>query len=336
MASTCRSTWALGLMLGVALSARASLSQVSGGAGGFGGNAGGSAGTYGGSASTYGSNPSRNPTANERAKREASSGEYAGYGFGGANDRRVPRPAAFLDAGVLMNVRADEYVAVFAVSEEGATTIESNAKMDATLAAFKESLRALGVREEETYTDFVAQVRIYSYKIQDNITSEELVGFELKKNVSIHFRDKALLDKLTQAASRARIYDLVKVDYIVRDTLAIQERLREEAARIIARKAAAHARLLGARLVGPPQVVADKPSIYYPIEQYDSYTAAETEDISTLIEGGRVVRRARKSRTFYFNPLSPSLFDTVINPVVIEPVVQFTAYVRVRYDVGKK
>lgn len=343
MTSTCKSTWMLGLLLGVALGARAGLAQVGGGAGGFGGSAstyGGNASGYAGSAPTYGSNPSRDPrdpAANERAKRESYSVDYSGSGFGGAgaSNRRVPPPGVLFDAGVLMNVRADEYVAVFAVAEEGATPIESSAKMDATLAAFKVSLQELGVREEETFTDFVAQVRIYSYKIEDNITTEELVGFELKKNVSIHFRDKALLDKLTQAASRARIYDLVKVDFIVRDTLAIQEKLRQEAARILARKAAAHTRLLGARLVGAPLVIADKPSIYYPIEQYASYTAAETEEIRAVIEGNRVVRRARKSRTFYFNPLSPSLFDTVINSVIIEPVVQFTAYIRVRYEVGK-
>lgn len=70
MTSTCKSTGVLGLLLRVALGARAGLAQVGGGASTYGGNASG----YADSAPTYGSNPSRDPrdpAANERAKRES-------------------------------------------------------------------------------------------------------------------------------------------------------------------------------------------------------------------------------------------------------------------------
>ncbi|HEX8115758.1 MAG TPA: hypothetical protein VF521_00675, partial [Pyrinomonadaceae bacterium] len=39
-----------------------------------------------------------------------------------------------------------------------------------------------------------------------------------------------------------------------------------------------------------------------------------------------------KSRTFYFNALTADSFDLVIEPVVLEPVVQFTYYLKVKYD----
>lgn len=314
------STWMLGLILGSMLGARAGLAQFGGSAaGGFGGSAayGGNAG----SAATYGSNYSRDPAANERAKR------YPSYGEGAAR-------ATFIDAGVLMNVRADEYVAVFAVSAQGATTAESNAKMQATLSSFKQSLRTLGVRDEDLFVDFVAQVRLYAYKIEEQTATEQLVGFELKKNVSIHFKDTLLLDKLAQAASGAGIYDLVKVDYVVREGAAIRERLREQAFLIIRRKAARYQDALGLKLSGPAQVLADLPSVYFPIEQYDSYTAQEAETVE--LRSSYNLIRARKSRTSYFNPLSPNLFDVVINPVIIEPVVQFTSYIKVKYEPSRK
>jgi len=44
------------------------------------------------------------------------------------------------------------------------------------------------------------------------------------------------------------------------------------------------------------------------------------------------VQSPRKSRTFYFNPLSADGFDRVIDPVVLEPVVQFTLYLKLRYE----
>src|ERR1700754_3410686 len=42
----------------------------------------------------------------------------------------------FVDASVLMNVKADEHIAVFAVNQECATVPECNQQMDAAIAAF--------------------------------------------------------------------------------------------------------------------------------------------------------------------------------------------------------
>ena len=45
------------------------------------------------------------------------------------------------------------------------------------------------------------------------------------------------------------------------------------------------------------------------------------------------MEQERKARTFYFNALDGNGFDKVINPVVLEPVVQFTLYLKVKYEV---
>ena len=45
------------------------------------------------------------------------------------------------------------------------------------------------------------------------------------------------------------------------------------------------------------------------------------------------VRGARKSQTFFFNGLDANGFDTVLNPVITEPVVQCTLYLKVKYEV---
>jgi uncharacterized protein YggE len=242
--------------------------------------------------------------------------------------------AMFVDASVLMNVRADEHVAVFGINEECATVPECNQKMDATVAAFQSELRQLGVAAPDTFVDFAAQNKIYGYKIAGDIAKEELVGFELKKNVSVRYKDKLLLDRLVVAASRAKIFDLIKVDYVVTDTAAVQNRLMEEAARVVKQKAARYERLLGVKLLPAAQVFAERPSIYYPTEMYDSYTAFESEDIGRVYYRDKyTVQNARKSRTFFFNALTADGFDYVVNPVVIEPVVQFTVYLKVKYEI---
>jgi uncharacterized protein YggE len=262
--------------------------------------------------------------ANERAKRSV------------AKDDQPPDAASvFVDASVLMNVKADEFVAVFGLLQECATVAECNQKMDATVAGFKSGLKGLGLADSDVYVDFASQNKIYGYELAANVARERLVGFELKKNVAVHYRDRDLLDRLTVLASQSKIYDLVKVDYVVTDAAAVQARLWEEAGKVIERKAARYARTLGIKFRGPAQLYAERPSVYYPTEMYDSYTAFEGEDMeqdSDDLKRRYMVKRARKSRTFFFNPLDGDGFDAVVNPVVIEPVVQFTLYLKVRYE----
>ena len=259
-----------------------------------------------------------------------------------------------IDASVLMNVKADEFVAVFGVVKEATTVSEATTRMDATIAAFKEALRSLGVPESDLYVDFVIQNRIYAWVtatgtnalvsaladdgfggrgsarvIESATVREVLAGYEVKRNVSIHYRERSLFEKLLRAAARLEIHDLVKVDCIVRDIPAVQAQLREEAGRIIKDKVDLY-RKLGVPMSDLPQIVLDNPSIYYPDEQYSAYTAAEAEAIA--IDNSRVTAlRTRKSRTFYFNPLLGDGFDVVVNPVILEPVVQFTLYMKAKY-----
>ena len=186
--------------------------------------------------------------------------------------------STFVEASVLMNVKPDEYVAVFGVVLEAENVAECGRKMDATLKEFSDGVNALGVAADDLFVDFVAQNKVYGYEVTGDIAREKLVGFELKKNVAIHFKDRPLLDKLVLAAARARIFDLIKVDSVVKDVERIQDRLADEAARVIKRKTARTERLLGIKLQPPAQVYAEKFQIHYPTELYDSYTAYESWD----------------------------------------------------------
>jgi uncharacterized protein YggE len=241
-----------------------------------------------------------------------------------------------VDASVLINVRADEHVAVFGVLQECANVPECTQKVDAMVADFTAGLRQLGVAAGDVFVDFAAQNKIYGYELERerSLAREKLVGFELKKNVSVRYRDKAVLDKLILAAARAKIFDLVKVDYVVTNAAAVQNKLAEEAARVVREKAARYERLYGIKLLQPPQVYAERPSTYFPTEMYDSYVAHESESVDADDYRRKyTVHNARKGRTFFFNALNGDGFDAVVNPVVIEPVVQFTLYMRVKYEI---
>jgi uncharacterized protein YggE len=240
----------------------------------------------------------------------------------------------FVEANVLMNVKADEYVAVFGILQEGETVAECSRKMEATIKELAGALKPTGVGDQDLFVDFVAQNKIYGFEVMGDIAREKLVGFELKKNILIHYRDRSLLDKIVLAAARAQVFDLIKVDYIVKDTKRIQDRLMEEAARVIKQKTSRYEKLLGIKLQPPAQVYAERPAVHYPTQMYDSYTAYESEEISSASYRQKYqTQAARKSKTFFFNGLDADGFDDVINPVVVEPAVQFTLYLKVKYEV---
>jgi uncharacterized protein YggE len=223
---------------------------------------------------------------------------------------------------------------VFAVADEGESVAEVARKMDATLKSFTGDLKALGFQGESVFVDFIAQNKIYGFEVSGDLAREKLVGFDLKKNVSIHYKDRDMLDQLMAAAAKSKIFDLIKVDYIVKDVGAAQDKLMEEAAKVVKRKAARYEKLLDVKLQPPCQVYAERPAIHYPTRMYDSYTAQESEQFNAGFDRQRTrIQSARKSRTFYYNGLDGDGFDAVINPVVVEPMVQFTLYLKVKYQV---
>jgi uncharacterized protein YggE len=250
-------------------------------------------------------------------------------------DELPPTPTSmFVEANVLLNVKADEYVAVFGIAHEGETLADCGTKMDAAVKAFAAELKSLGIGGDAISVDFITQNRIYGFEVQGDLLQEKLVGFELKKNVSIRYQDAAQLEKLTLAAAKAQVFDLIKVDYIVKDVNRVQDKLMEEAARITKNKIARYEKLLRIRLQPPAQVYAEKSAIYYPTQMYGSYTAFGSEQAPGLDrERKYTTRSVRKTQTFFLNCLDGDGFDVVINPVITEPVVQCTLYLKVKYEV---
>jgi len=241
-------------------------------------------------------------------------------------------PVQFIEAYVLMNNAPDEFVAVFGASQDAPTAAESNQKVNAQIERFLTAAAALGARRADTYVDFITQNRVYNFTpANDGTIRERLEGFETKKTIAVRYTDRAVLEKLLAAAAQASIFDLIKVDYVIHDMSKIRARLFEEASRIIKQKEQGYARALdlGFKRRAISQETYDT---FYPAELYQTYTAFESGTVEQSYDSRMRVVRERKSSTSYLEPLDRSSFDMVINPVGLEPVVQNTLYLRVRYS----
>lgn len=239
--------------------------------------------------------------------------------------------SVFVDAGVMINVKADSFVAVFGISVEGVDLEKARSRMAETLEAFRANLRQAGVRPEDVKDDFVSQNRIYGFEVAGDIAREVIVGFEFKKTVSVKFDAIGRLDALAEAASKAGVFDLVKVDYVVTYLEGVRARLMKEAARIVKQKVSQLEGGLGLKFGKPKQVYAQEFGTYYPTAMYSSYVAQESQQMLASRQNFNV-QMARKPRTAFFDAMDASIFDVVIDPVVVEPVVQFTVYFKVRYE----
>jgi len=261
----------------------------------------------------------------QRRRPLASSGVLVGTSNG--------REVYFIEANVAMNVKADAFVAVFGLAQTGANAAESNAKINAQIAAFTRDLSNLTIKSTDIFVDFITQNRVYDYTTTGNVTTERLSGFETKKNVAVRYSDREALEKILSAAAKNSIFDLIKVDYVVSDTKAVHARLYDEAVRVIKQKETAYAGAFDVKL-SRTSLANEKYDAFYPGDLYASYQAFETGNTYGGYDNSRVIQQ-RKTRTFYYEPLEASDFDSVINQIGIEPMVQFTLYLRMQYDLKK-
>ena len=233
----------------------------------------------------------------------------------------------FLDAKILTTVDTREYVAVFGLAQEADTVQAANKKLLDQVTAFQRGLTALGVRPEDTYLDFVTQNRVYDYVIKGGTAREKVSGFQVKENLAIRFKDHSLLDQIVPMAAQGGIFDLIKVDYITSDLNPVRVQMTAEAQKILKEKEEAYAKL-GLKLT--PVSVTENFDTFQPFEAYNSYKAFESGNVD---DNYRVVER-RKNSTFYFEPLAPGKFDAVLTPMGLEPHVQCTFFLRVKYFVN--
>ncbi|MGH9908977.1 MAG: SIMPL domain-containing protein [Pyrinomonadaceae bacterium] len=241
----------------------------------------------------------------------------AGYGYS-------------IEASVLTNLKPDAFVVVFGINDEANAPAESNAKVNGRVADFTKALTALGIARSDIFVDFITQNRVYDYEMQGGQATENFSGFETKKTIAVRYRNRDLFERIVEAAAGVKIFDLIKVDYIVSDFQAVRKRLFDEAVKVIKTKERSYIQSLGVGLT-PVGLANERYDAFYPSDTYERYQAYETG--SAYVSSNTIVRR--KSFTFFYEPVEGSRFDAVLNPRGIEPAVQFSVYLRVQYDQQK-
>lgn len=223
----------------------------------------------------------------------------------------------------MANVKADNYVAIFNVTQVGKTTEEVNLLMDERI---KQALGNMANKPSvTTFVDMISFVPVYEFEANKKLFSKNTYneipkGFELKKNLHISYTDPNLLNEIIASLSKHEIYDLVRVDYFSNEIEGIKKELMVKASTLLQEKLQGYEALLGTDLDSLPKQISDTYRVVLPIESYKSYQAYNSSSLN--LKKAANVNQTEKSVTLYYQPVIDKEFDFVINPIVLEPVIQ--------------
>jgi uncharacterized protein YggE len=235
----------------------------------------------------------------------------------------------------MMNVKADEYVIILGTSQVGETVESCHELINKRIETFLTAVAPLGIKKEDVYIDFIAQFPIFEIEVEKKLFSKSYneipKGFEVRKNIHIHYKDQKIVEQLLVQAAKNEVYDIVKVDYIVNDMAAVYDSLRTTCVNLINKKAKEFKKN-GIKIdMNIYQTVSEKIYSAYPIENYSPFVQFERDMGGEINKLGSKMPFRSDVPALYYNKDPYNSYDLVLNPVVVEPVVQFVCIVTVKY-----
>ena len=231
--------------------------------------------------------------------------------------------SSFMSVKGLANVKADSYVAIFSVVQVGKTTEEVNELIDDRIRLISNEINKL--KGVETHVDMISFVPVYEYEVAKKTFSKKTynevpVGFELRKNIHIKYNNSNQLNDFIKILSQQDIYDLVRVDYFASNQEAIKKELMNKAKVILQEKIKNYESLVGTTLTPSQKGVQDGYRVVLPLEMYKAYEAYNSSSLN--LKKSANVNVAEKTAALYYQPIIDKEFDFVINPTIVEPVIQ--------------
>ena len=237
----------------------------------------------------------------------------------------------------LANVKADAYTAIFSTSQTGKTTKEVNELIDQRIT---QSLNEIRLKKGvETFVDMISFVPVYEYEVEKKVFNRKTynevpAGFEVKKNIHIKYSDPNQLNEFISILSNNEIYDLVRVDYFSNTLETIKKEMMNKAKLLIQEKIKNYEVLLGDTFANAEKRIADDYLVNVPVEMYKSYEAYNSSSLN--LKKAANINQVNKSATLYYQPIMGKEFDFIINPTVLEPVIQIQYEVKIAINREKK
>ncbi len=244
----------------------------------------------------------------------------------------------YMDVRALMNVKPDTYIMIIGLSQISENLGACFTLIDDRIATF---LTEAGISDENVYVDFISQTPIFAREKEKKIFSKKYVevpkGFEIKKNIHIKFTDSKDADKYLKFAAKNEIYDIIKVDYIVSDHAAIYDTLRKECIELLNKQMADY-EFASISFEADYKSLEESNSCTYPIDRYSSFSSYMPTNYESLVGNDTDINLINPNEyiNIFYEKLPYTNYDIIINPDVVEPTVQFSQYIKLKFVLKKK
>jgi len=243
-----------------------------------------------------------------------------------------------LDVHAMMNVKASSFLAVFNLTQVGETAAKTDDLINLRINNFLTAIKQLGITDKDIYIDMIYLIPTFEFEVQKKLFSKTTyneipAGFEMQKNVHIRFNDINKVDDIVTLAAKNEIYDMVKIDFFVNNTEKIYDSLRNKSVENINNKLSS-LKKINLNLSDKYQIVSESSYAIYPETQYSDYDAFVSQSIEA-VKRETGVSTIRKPKTVAYDQIPYSKYDIIINPEILEPVVQFVYVLQVKYTLEK-
>lgn len=244
-----------------------------------------------------------------------------------------PSNVLTVDVKALQNVSATTYTAIFNLSQIGPTAEKTNSLMKQRIDSIKMRLNANGISQKNMAIDVISFVPVYEVEVTKKLFSKTYTevpkGFKLQQNIHIQFKKTSQFETILEACAKSEVYNLVKVDYFIENIQDVYKNLQDELLKLIEEKKTYY-NILGFDLSEYNIAIADDKYCYFPKDFYQSYQAYNSVSFEAL-KKDKGITSAQKQTSYYYQPLTYESYDIVINPSILEPVVQIGMNIKLVY-----
>lgn len=244
-----------------------------------------------------------------------------------------PSTVLTIDVKALQNASATTYTAIFNVSQIGSSAEITNQLMKQRIDSIKYRLTSKGISEKDIAIDVISFIPIYEVEVTKKLFSKTYTevpkGFELQQNIHIQFSKTNQFESILEACAKSEVYNLVKVDYYIESIQDVYKNLQDKLLKLIEEKKAYY-KALGFDTADYNVAIADDKYCYFPKDFYQSYQAYNSTSIEAL-ERDKGVTTVKKQTSYYYQPLTYENYDVVVNPSILEPVVQIGMNIKLHF-----
>jgi len=244
-----------------------------------------------------------------------------------------PSNVLTIDVKALQNESATTYTAIFNVSQIGPSADKTNQLIKSRIDSIKYRLNTKGITQKDIAIDVISFIPIYEVEVTKKLFSKTYTevpkGFELQQNIHIQFTNTNQFEAILEACAQSEVYNLVKVDYYIESIQEVYKNLQDKLLELIEDKKAYY-KVLGFDMSQYNVAIADDKYCYFPKDFYQSYQAYNSTSVEAL-DKSKGVTTVKKQASYYYQPLTYENYDVVVNPSILEPVVQIGMQIKLMF-----